>query len=171
MQDHRDAAAGKSKLSALAEHMRSLNFKVKTGVQFEGQPFAIVAWKGGFELLTRVEYFFFVTQFDVLDLSTMKSYSQKCYRYCAKNRVVPLSVFCTVSYSVALVGGVDENVAATVRRNEPTKHWSSAESPIIWDLSTGLFHYSEATTEFPDLRGLDFDMWRKTALEALAPVT
>jgi hypothetical protein len=170
MQDHTNAAAGQSKLSALAEHMRSLNFTVQTGVQFEGQTFDIAARKGRFELLTRVEYFFCLAQFGVLDLASLKSYSLKCYDYAAKNRRVPLSLFCTVSYSVALVHGVDDAVVSTLRKREPIQHGSSFEFPIVWDLSTGLLCYSEATSELPDVRGLNWDIWRKTALEVLAPV-
>ncbi len=171
MQEHKDMATDSSKLSALAEHLRSLRFNVKTEVQFDGRAIAIMARKGKFALLTRVEYFFFVTEFDVLDLATMKSYSRKCYDCAAKNRRVPLSLFCTVSYSVALVHGVDDAMVSTLRKSEPIQHGSSFEFPIVWDLSTGLLCYSEATAEFPDVRGLNWDIWRKTALEVLAPVT
>ena len=170
MHEHGEVADDNSKLAQLTEHLRSLRFNVKTGVLFEGQSFAIVARKGGFELLTRVERFFLVSYFESLNSAAMKAYSRKCFDYASRNRRVPLSVFCTVSYAVAAVHGVDDALASAVRRNEPIKHWSSAEFPVVWDLESGLLVYSEARVEFPDLRGLDWDMWRKTALEVLAPV-
>jgi hypothetical protein len=159
------------------EHLCSLGFTVRTGVHFDDQSLILVARKARFEVErgSLTEDFFFLAQFDRLDVVVLRDYSRKCFRYALKNRRIPLpwgwvAIHFAMCFSVAKVRGVDDALASHVRRSEPVWRWRGFEFPVVWDAATKGLYYSEATTEFPDISSRSWDLLRKTALRVLAPV-
>ena len=166
--------AADSKLSALAEHPRSLRFNVKTGIKFEDQSAAITARRARvqFERGCLTEEFLMVAKFDSLDYTILNAFSRKCFRHALRNRRIPLpwgwlALHFATCYAVAMVPATDSALTSSLTRSEPIlRWWYGNEFPIVWDLSTGCLYYPEATLGY----GRVADMQRRVALELLAPV-
>lgn len=167
--------AGDSKLSALAEHMKSLHFKVKTGVKFDDQPTAIMARRARIQIerLCLAEEFFMVSHFDHLDFASLKDYSRKCFKYALQNRRIPLpwgwpAVHFATCYAVATIPAADGALTSGLTRIEPIlRWWYGYEFPIVWDLAQGRLYYPRVMA---DIFGRAAQMQERVALEVLAPV-
>ena len=171
------STAGDSKLSALAEHMRSMRFNVKTGVKLDDQPIAIMAQRARIQIerLCLAEEFFMVAHFGHLDRAGLNDYSRKCFKYALRNRRIPLpwgwpAVHFATCYAVAMVTKADGALTSSLARNEPVlRWWYGHEFPIVWDLAEGCLYYPRITADiFYGDHGAQVQ--ERVALEVLAPV-
>ena len=137
-------------LSSAIGRLSEGGFTATRDVSFEGEVFLCAARRTKFEL-TKFGYsetFFVFAEFSTLGFDELEAFSGRGFRYALGARTNPLprgffaSVFC---FPVALVHSVGADTAQTVRNNLPVKHWSAAEVPVVYDLTSGALHYFEKT--------------------------
>ena len=155
----------------VVQRLWQLGFSVRANVQYRNQTFTHVAKRTAFEIekfgFTRT--FFILSEFDRLDVVTLRSYSKTCFKYALRRGRIPLpwglchNTFC---YSVALAYGVDSAVAHAVRNVAPPRHWRAAEILVIYDLATKQLYYLEKT---PLWGALYWDHFRNNIVEVLSP--
>lgn len=137
-------------LAGVVRCLRDEGFGCRENVRHGDYVFRWVAKRTRLELAKFgfSETFFAFAGFDSLDLDSLRAFSANCYRYATKARSISLprgileSVWC---FPVALVDRVDAAVSEAVRNEAPPRHWSSAEMPVIHDVSSGTLHYFEKT--------------------------
>jgi hypothetical protein len=137
-------------LTAARGQLASAGFVLLDDVPFEGRTFRLVGRRTRFEL-TKFgfsESFFVFGEFDHLTNEVLRQFSADAFRFAKKTRVIPLpcglfeSVWC---YAVALSKAVDERTLTSVRFDTPSRHWASAEIPIVYDQTQGKLCYFEKT--------------------------
>jgi hypothetical protein len=166
-----------SKLLALAEHLRSMRFNVKTGVKLDDQPIAIMAQRARIQIerVCLAEEFFMVSHFDHLDRALLSDYSRKCFKYALRNRRIPLpwgwpAVHFATCYAVAMVPAAHSALTSSLTRSEPVlRWWYSHEFPIVWDLAEGRLYYPRITADI-FYGGHGAQVQERVALEVLVPV-
>lgn len=166
---------GNSELLALAEHLRSMCFDVRTGVKIDDQPIVIMGRRARFQIerLCLAEEFFMVSHFDRLDFAGLKDYSRQCFQYALRNRRIPLpwgwpAMHFATCYAVAMVPAADGGLTSGLTRIEPIlRWWYGHEFPIVWDLAQGRLYYPRVMA---DVFGIAAQMQERAALEVLTPV-
>jgi hypothetical protein len=158
-------------LTKVIQRLRNEGFDCRENVTYSGQIFKYVAKRTRFEL-TKFgfsETFFVFAEFPLLDTSSLRKFSTKCYEYAKKTKSIPLPcglfeyVLC---FSVAITGGIDMVLAEAVRNETPTKHNASAEIPVVYDLKSNTLYYIEKT---PLWGAVYYAGFRKTIQKLLAP--
>jgi hypothetical protein len=158
-------------LATVLQRLRDEGFGCQENVGHGDYVFRWVAKRTRFEL-TKFgfsETFFVFERFGSLDLDSLKAFSANCFGYATKAKSIPLprgifeSVWC---FPVALVDGIDAAVSEAVRSQAPSRHWSSAEMPVIYDVGSGTLHYFEKT---PAWGAAYYGGFRKLIRTLLAP--
>ncbi len=142
--------AAESYLERVTERLKAAGYDCLTDVTHNDQIFACAAKRTRFELtkFRFSETFFTFAEFPALTVDGLRAYSSQSFEYALRSRSIPLprgffeSVFC---FPVALVADVATATSDAVRNNAPTRHWGSAEVPVVYDLNSGTLHYFEKT--------------------------
>jgi len=158
-------------LSSVIPRLRADGFKITENVTYKGQTFRCVAKRTRWQLeyYGFAEFFFIFAEFPNIDRVSLKEFSAMAFNYSKKFRSIPLprglfeGVIC---FPVAIVDNVDQAVAETFRSEEPPKHCSSTEMPVICDLKSKRLYYLEKT---PSWGSLYWDRFREIILSMLSP--
>jgi len=116
-----------------------------------------------------VATFYIFTRFSSPDISSLRDFSAKSFKYARKERGLPLPFrlfYGVVCYPVVIVDDVDKDISEAIRREAPPKHWLSNEMPVVYSLAFGTLHYCEVT---PMWGGLYYDQLRLNINIMLAP--
>lgn len=161
----------------LRDHLRSLGFSISADAGCESEGIAWTACKRGFEIgrLAFIETYFTIKRFDRLELPQFDQFCRECYSRASGRRRVPVLwrlMFADrlLNYPVAVVSGADPELVRTVTGRRPiTRYWRGRgwELPIVLDTADGQMHFSQASTTFPDTRGLTWDILRHEAIRIL----
>jgi hypothetical protein len=161
----------KGYLSRVTQRLVNAGFTCEENVTHNGSLYRCVARRSRFELTKAgfAETFVLLAELPSLSVDSLRQFSAGCFKYAKRTRKIPLpcglfeSVFC---FPVAIVDGVDEAVAQSVRAKGPPKHWASFEMPVVYDLRSNVLHYFEKT---PAWGAAYYASSRKTIQELLAP--
>ena len=137
-------------LDAVIPSLSTAGFDCVRDVSYDHQTFPCVARRTRFELTKFgfAETFFVFGERSSLDTAALREFSRTCFRYALRTKRVPLprglfeSVYC---FCVALVERVDKATADAVRNETPTRHWASAEIPVVYETGSSTLHYFEKT--------------------------
>ncbi len=94
------------------------------------------------------ETFFVFKEFDALDTPSLRSFSKQAFEYALSAKKIPLprglfeSVWC---FAVAVVDQLDAHTLTALREEAPTKHWASAEIPVVYQSHPQSLAYFEKT--------------------------
>jgi hypothetical protein len=83
-----------------------------------------------------------------LNADSLRAFSAKSFELSLKLKTNPLprglfaSVWC---YPVLITENVSESMIQTISNEPPTKHWSAAEIPVIFDSAKNQLHYFQKT--------------------------
>ncbi len=145
-----DVAGGGAFLGQARQRLTAAGYALNENTPFEGRTFSLAARHSGFEL-TKFgfsEKFFVFQEFDRLDQRTLRDFSAAAFRYTIASMRIPLprgffnSAWC---YAVAVARSVDPAALTSVQNDAPTKHWASAEIPVVFDASQNRLFYFEKT--------------------------
>lgn len=81
-------------------------------------------------------------------LANIRSFSNQVYGYAGqhKSNKLPPGLFGGYwVFPVAIVESISESVINAIQNETPPKHWSSAEFPIVLDISSGKLYYFQGT--------------------------
>jgi hypothetical protein len=137
-------------LSKVQERLKKEGFGCQENVA-DGEPFLLVAHRSRIELTkfaSNVDTFFFFTHFPSLTSNELRAYSGRCFDHALQARGLrpPRGLFEAVfSYAVALVDQAADETTQAVRNDLPPKHWSAAETQVIYDLGAKKLYYFEKT--------------------------
>ena len=137
----------------------------------DGEPFLLVTHRSRVEpakFLSNVDTFFFFAHFPSLTNDELRAYSGRCFNRALHARGLrpPRGLFEAVfSYAVALVDQAADETTQAVRNEMPPKHWSAAETRVIYDLGAKKLYYFEKT---PFWGAFYYNGQRKTIQRLLA---
>ena len=107
------------------------------------------------------ETFFIFADIPELTPQKMTRFSFAAFEFANKSKTLPLppGLFGSVwSFAVAITNNLDTAAAQSIRTVAPSKHWSAAEIPVVYDATTGQLCYFEGT---PTWGGAYFDGFRR----------
>jgi hypothetical protein len=113
-------------------------------------PFLIVARRSGFDIskFGNCERFFIFAEFEYLTEGRMRRFCSAAFDNAIRMKKcgLPCGFFEFVcSYAVAVTADVDRDAIESVREDEPSKHWSAVEFPVIWNPERDRLAYFEKT--------------------------
>jgi hypothetical protein len=164
-------------LSEVTKRLEAGGFAIEENITYKNQTFDYVARRTRYEVdkFGFAATFFLFARFSSLDISSLKAFSKKSFKYATKASGIPLAggiplprgiFFIIVCFPVAIVDAIDTDVADTIRSKAPPKHWAAAEMPVVYDLASKTLYYCEVT---PIWGQFYYNQFRQTINDMLAP--
>ena len=137
-------------IGKIKENLKKKGYGIQENIEYGDYKFLLVGHLSKFEVskFGTNDYFFTVGKVKEPILANIRDLSNQSFGYSGGHRSNPLPPGIFGGYwvfPIIMVESVSESVSNAIQNEVPPKHWSSAEFPIVVDLTSKKTYYFQGT--------------------------
>jgi len=137
-------------LEKIKANLTNKGYTLQTNIKYGDYNFEVVGHLAKIELskFGKNDYFFVVGEIKETTLDSIRSFSSQAFDYSGQHRVnkLPPGLFGGYwVFPIILVDQIENSVMNAVQQEDPPKHYSSAEFPIVIEKTTKKVYYFQRT--------------------------